>query len=690
MRPRDKGQHEALPRLAFVAAGRLAGLRLARPLAAAVRRQLRADGRAASASLGPRRAAASRLARGRGRLAARCAAGWLVSRPLNRVLGRFFGLFNRGFDGDSQRLYPRWSAGCCGSASLVLVVYGGLLVLTYWSFVDTPKGFIPTQDMGYLLVNVQLPDAASVERTERVMRQIDEIATRTPGVTATRGDRRPVVRCLSAYGSNFGSMFVILDDFADRRDGRRWLLRPKEIADLRASAEAAMQRPRFPRPTVAVFGPPPVRGVGRAGGFDADGRRPRRPRARRRCKSADRQPGETGRPGSMRDSPRQRTSAAGSRCSARRLPRQRAAALRRRRPRGLHDEGGRAAATSSTRCRSTSGSLYVNDFNLFGRTWQVIVQADAKFRDQVDDVTQLKVRNSRGHDGARWARWPTCARSTGRWCSRATTCTRPPPINGSAAPGVSSRQAIDADGATGRPGAAARRWHYEWTEMAYLELQAGNTAMIIFGFAVVMVFLVLAAQYESWSLPLAVILVVPMCLLSAIAGVNVAAHGHQHLHADRLRGAGRAGQQERDPDRRVRQAAARGRGMPRREATLEACRLRLRPIVMTSLAFILGVVPLVVAHGAGAEMRRTLGTAVFSGMLGVTLFGIFLTPVFFYVIDWPWPSRRFFANPAGAARSAESWSALVPFVLCRELFRLACRRVLMRSQAKATVQDRRA
>ena len=160
----------------------------------------------------------------------------------------------------------------------------------------------------------------------------------------------------------------------------------------------------------------------------------------------------------------------------------------------------------------------------------------------------------------------------------------------------------------------------------------------VFVLAVVLVFLVLAAQYESWSLPLAVILVVPMCLLCSIAGVIVGADGHQHLHADRLRRAGRPGVQERDPDRRVRQGRSARPASPRSQATLEACQLRLRPIMMTSFAFILGVVPLVLAEGAGAEMRRTLGTAVFSGMLGVTLFGIFLTPVFFYVIqsfaDW--------------------------------------------------------
>ena len=175
---------------------------------------------------------------------------------------------------------------------------------------------------------------------------------------------------------------------------------------------------------------------------------------------------------------------------------------------------------------------------------------------------------------------------------------------------------------------------YEWTEMAFFELMAGNTAMMIFGFAVMMVFLVLAAQYESWSLPLAMILVVPMCLLSAIIGVNMAKMDINIFTQIGFVVLVGPGQQERDSDRRVRQEEARESGESRRQATLEACRLRLRPIVMTSFAFILGVVPLMMAHGAGAEMRQTLGTAVFSGMLGVTLFGIFLTPVFFSTIDW--------------------------------------------------------
>jgi multidrug efflux pump len=173
---------------------------------------------------------------------------------------------------------------------------------------------------------------------------------------------------------------------------------------------------------------------------------------------------------------------------------------------------------------------------------------------------------------------------------------------------------------------------YEWTDMSYLELQAGNTAMVLFGLAVAMVFLVLAAQYESWSLPLAVILVVPLCLLSAIVGVNAA--GMDINIFTQIGFVVLVGLSSKNAILIVEFAKKlREAGMPRREATLEACRLRLRPIIMTSLAFILGVVPLMISHGAGAEMRRTLGVAVFSGMVGVTLVGIFLTPVFFYVIN---------------------------------------------------------
>jgi multidrug efflux pump len=287
------------------------------------------------------------------------------------------------------------------------------------------------------------------------------------------------------------------------------------------------------------------------------------------------------------------------------------------------------------------GSLYVNDFNRFGRTWQVVAQADAKYRNEVDDVKQLKVRNRQG------AMVPIGALATVEQRNGPFILTRynmypAAAINGNAGPGVSSGQAINLmQNLADRELRAGMR--YEWTEIAYQELQAGNTAMSIFGLAVLGVFLVLAAQYESWSLPMAVILVVPMCLLSAIGGVMI---GRSDVNIFTQIGfVVLVGLASKNAILIVefarRQRAA---GMTRRQAAMEACQLRLRPIVMTSLAFILGVVPLLIAHGAGAEMRRTLGLAVFSGMLGVTLFGIFLTPVFFNVIDWL-GETEFFASP---------------------------------------------
>jgi multidrug efflux pump len=284
------------------------------------------------------------------------------------------------------------------------------------------------------------------------------------------------------------------------------------------------------------------------------------------------------------------------------------------------------------------GSLYVNDFNRFGRTWQVIVQADAQYRNQVKTVRNLKVRNQEAK------MVPVGAVADIREINGPLVLTRynmypAAPINGAAAPGVSTGTAIAVMDRLSRE-ELLPTMSTEWTELAFLELQAGNTAMIIFGFAVIMVFLVLAAQYESWALPLAIILVVPMCLLSAIVGVTL-----QMSDINIFTQIGfvvLVGLASKNAILIVEFAKMRREaGESRFQATIDACQLRLRPIVMTSFAFILGVVPLIVSHGAGAEMRRILGVTVFSGMLGVTLFGIFLTPVFFFIIDWLSESRLF-------------------------------------------------
>ncbi len=277
------------------------------------------------------------------------------------------------------------------------------------------------------------------------------------------------------------------------------------------------------------------------------------------------------------------------------------------------------------------GSYYVNNFNNFGRSWQVNVQADQRFRGDAQDIRQLQVRNNKGQM-IRLATLLDVSNTSGPVSVMRYNMYSSTAITGNPAPGTSSGQAIAlmqeiADQELPRSMAS------DWTELAFMQLQAGNTATGVFALAVVFVFLVLAAQYESWKLPLAVILVVPMCLLCSLVGVNLA--GMDVSLFTQIGFVVLVGLASKNAILIVEFAKqSQEAGVSRREATLQACRLRLRPILMTSFAFIFGVLPLVVAEGAGAEMRRSLGTAVFGGMLGVTAFGIFLTPVFYYVIQW--------------------------------------------------------
>ncbi len=277
------------------------------------------------------------------------------------------------------------------------------------------------------------------------------------------------------------------------------------------------------------------------------------------------------------------------------------------------------------------GSYYVNNFNQFGRSWQVNIQADQKYRGDAQDIRQLQVRNNKG-EMIRLATLLDVSNTSGPVSVMRYNMYSSTAITGNPAPGTSSGQAIAlmqqiADEELPRSMAS------DWTELAFMQLQAGNTATGVFGLAVLFVFLVLAAQYESWSLPLAVILVVPMCLLCSLIGVNLV--GMDVSLFTQIGFVVLVGLASKNAILIVEFAKqSQDSGVPRREATIEACRLRLRPILMTSFAFIFGVLPLVVAEGAGAEMRRSLGTAVFGGMLVVTAFGIFLTPVFYYVIQW--------------------------------------------------------
>jgi multidrug efflux pump subunit AcrB len=865
--------------------------------------------------------------------------GWFLGKPADRCLVWFFGVFNKGFQIATRGYSFVVSLFLKGSLA-ALILYGGLLYLTYDLISKTPAGFIPTQDMGYLLANVQLPDSVSLERSKEVLDKCELIARDTPGIKYTQAITGQSL-LLSATGSNFGSMFCIFGPFEERhapkifgsdlhlipgltktseiprfdqkrlviiadvkgvlhfrifhKDGRLLvdtnemrlrdlnagydlrvipglkesssipsqgkklvilasvnnqlhvrifdaegtmlvdtnedqlkkgsrpvdvlireyvdLLRPRELSDLemipavesivtlvgKADAlgdlkkfdlrvmsrlnnlriipttgksliylaevddvlhfrifdadgsmvvdtnenklreesrpidefkkknpacwkprelteadkiaaiasitsivgktkavpilglrkqieglwgsseipEAEKQkiidrvsslvgpihldgasiiadlRERFgilvPEAMITVLGPPPVRGVGRAGGFKLMVED-------RGSNSLSTLQGQTD---NLVDKARAHDLEHDNQLKGRnvKLPeaeKQRpiltslAATFRANVPQYFVDVNRAECMIKDVRLKDLFdtlqiylGSLYVNDFNRFGRTWQVVVQADPKFRNDIEYVPRLKVRNTQG------TMVPVGTIASLKPINGPLVLTRynmypAAPINGAAAAGVSSGEAIAAMEALGKR-ELLNSMTTEWTELAFLELQAGNTAFIVFGFAVVMVFLVLAAQYESWSMPLAIILVVPMCLLSAVIGVNIA--GEDINIFTQIGFVVLVGLASKNAILIVEYAnTRRNMGASRYDAAMEACKLRLRPIIMTSFAFILGVLPLLTGHGAGSEMRKTLGTTVFSGMLGVTLFGIFLTPTFFFVIDWL-GETKFFASP---------------------------------------------
>ena len=551
-----------------------------------------------------------------------------LTRPINFLLSQLFRVFNFGFRNGT--VFYTWSVGLMLKGSVVvLLIYGGLLYETYQGFITTPTGFIPSQDMGYLMANVQLPDAASFERTQDAMNRLEAIARKQPGVKFTQCVSGQSL-LLSAFGSNFGSMFIILDKFENRHAPE--LYGEAIAAKLRAGFAA-----KVPDAIVTVLGPPPVRGVGRAGGFKllvqdrGDlGLRTLQTQTEKLTKAAT----DLKQPGGLAPPPK----LVGMTSVFRATVPQLFAEVDRREVVSKQVSPRELFSTMQVYL----GSLYVNDFNMYGRTWQVIVQADSNFRNGVEDVKLLKVRNAQGK------MVPVGSLAEIKEVNGPLVLTRynmntAAPINGSAAPGISSGEAIKTMERLAE-NELIGAFHIEWTELAFLELQAGNTAMIVFGFAVVMVFLVLAAQYESWSMPLAVILVVPMCLLCSIVGVKYA---NQDINIFTQVGfVVLVGLACKNAILIVEFARARRQaGDSRREATLKACKLRLRPIVMTSMAFILGVVPLLVTRGAGAEMRRTLGITVFSGMLGVTVFGLVLTPVFFSVIDWVGETRLIRSHP---------------------------------------------
>lgn len=527
------------------------------------------------------------------------------SRFLDAYLGWFFRPFNRAFEKASHGYVGAVRRVIRGSG-IALFIYAGLMGLTYLGFATTPTGFVPPQDKQYLVAFAQLPDAASLDRTEDVIKRMSDIALKQPGVEAAIAFPGLSINGFTNSPNN-GIVFVTLKPFDERKD-----------ASLSAGAIAGALNGKFASiqdAYMAIFPPPPVMGLGTIGGF--------------RLQIEDR--GNLGynalyqETQNIIDKSRSVPELAGLFTSYTVNVPQVDANIDREKAK-TH---GVAISDIFDTLQVYLGSLYANDFNRFGRTYQVNVQAEQQFRLEPEQIGRLKVRNNLGEmiPLATFIKVDSAAGPDRVMHYNGFVTAE---INGAAAPGYSSGQAqaaveklLKAELPNGMT--------YEWTELTYQQILSGNTALLVFPLCVLLAFLVLAAQYESWSLPLAVILIVPMTLLSAITGVILSGSDNNiFTQIGLIVLVGLACKNailivEFAKDKQA-------EGLDPLTAVLEACRMRLRPILMTSFAFIMGVVPLVISTGAGAEMRHAMGVAVFSGMLGVTFFGLLLTPVFFVLI----------------------------------------------------------
>jgi multidrug efflux pump len=530
---------------------------------------------------------------------------------MDRSLGWVFRPFNRVFERASNS-YVGGVKKILRFAVVMLVLYAGLVGLGVLGFAKTPTGFVPPQDKQYLVAFAQLPDAASLDRTETVIREMGDIALKDPG--AANAVQFPGLSINGFTNStNSGIVFVTLKPFEERRD-----------KDLSADAIVARLNAKFASiqgAYIAIFPPPPVNGLGTIGGF--------------RIQLEDR--GDLG----FDELYKQTQGIIGASQKTPELAHlfssfqvnvpQFDADIDREKAKSEGIDLGDVFQTM----QAYLGSLYVNDFNRFGRTYQVNVSAEPSFRHEPSDVVGLKTRNAAG-DLVPLGSFLTMRQTNGPDRVQHYNGYPTAEINGGAAPGYSTGQAQEAMEKlvnTSLPNGMS----YEWTELTYQQILAGNTAVLVFPLSVLLVFLVLASLYESLSLPLAVILIVPMVLLSAIAGVIVTG-GDNNIFTQigLIVLVGLACKNAILIVEFAREAEI--EGMNRVDAVLEAARLRLRPILMTSFAFIMGVVPLVTSHGAGAEMRHAMGVAVFAGMLGVTFFGLIFTPLF-YVLIRGWNER---------------------------------------------------
>lgn len=529
---------------------------------------------------------------------------WLTC-TMNKLFGWFFGWFNHLFKSGSQ-FYKGRLVGIIRHKKIALVVYALLLLTTYGLFQMVPLGFIPTQDKQYLVSFAQLPEGATLDRTDKVIREMGDIALQEPGVeSAVQFPGLSINGFINNPSS--GIVFVSLKPFDERYSSS---LSGNEIAQ-----KLQAKYSKIKEASIVIFPAPPVQGLGTIGGFKLQvedrkdlGYAELEQVMKEVIAKANKSPELEGIFSSYKNNAPQLFVD---------LNRTKASQL------------GIDVQDVFDTLQIYLGSLYINDFNRFGRTYEVIAQADSQFRSKPDDITKLQIRNREGRMVPLGAVLDI-KDTTGPETAMRYNAFRSADLNGGPTAGYSTGQAQDAITKILKNTLPAG-FAFEWTDLTYQQLLAGNTAIIVFPLCVLLVYLVLAAKYESLFLPLTIILIVPLCLLFAIFGVWIT-RGDSNiftqisffvLAALACKNAILIVEFAREIE---------FHGKTTIESAIEAARLRLRPILMTSIAFIMGVLPLVFSHGAGSEMRHAMGIAVFSGMLGVTFFGLFLTPVFYVVI----------------------------------------------------------
>jgi multidrug efflux pump len=551
-----------------------------------------------------------------------------LSRIIDRVFGGFFRRFNRGFVSASN-VYGRTVTQTVRRSGIALLVYGGLIVLTYFGFNAVPGGFIPDQDKQYVIAIAQLPPASTVDRSDEITRQIGDIGLKTAGVSGALQFTGMSVNGL-VPSSSAALVFFTLDDFAKR---------PGKSQTAKAIAATLNQKLSAIKDAYIIVVPAPaIMGMGTLGGF--------------KLNIEDR--GDAGSDALyatvqdvIKKASQEPAIAAAFSTYQINVPQLNVDVDRAK----VKRQGVKLSDVFQT-LQVYLGSLYVNDFNKFGRTYQVVAQADAPFRSHVEDILPLQTRNAAGQM-VPLGSLLTINQTFGPDIVQRYNAYRAADINGGAAPGYSSGQAQAAMEKV-LASTLPRGMNFEWTDLSYQQIVSGNTTLFVFPLCVLFVFLVLAAQYESLTLPLAIILIVPMCLLAAITGVLLD-HGDNNVftqvglvvlvglackNAILIVEFAKHLQEE--------------QGLDAASAVLQAARMRLRPILMTSFAFIMGVIPLVLASGAGAEIRHALGITVFAGMLGVTFFGLLLTPVFYVLV------RRMSERKQAAAHNETAPIAAAP------------------------------